>query len=163
MPVFIVKEWSKIPIVHELSVSCTVIAISKDRLALIVQRPPNKSFPLKWTVAGGKIKVGDGERVSDTFFYHPAEYCACREFYEETGIPISSSGLYYLDSIYSADTDRLILSFYVIINENAKNIPIKLDECQDYKWISEDQIKDFDFIPDIGGEIKEVFKRLPRR
>ena len=143
----------------ELSVSCTVIVISRDARALIVQRPPNKSFPLKWTVAGGKIKVGDGDRITETFYYHPAEHCARRELFEETGIHIWFMPIHYLDSIYTDETGRLILSYYVFLDKDAADFKIDLDkECNDYKWITEDEIKNYDFIPDIGGEIREVFK-----
>jgi 8-oxo-dGTP pyrophosphatase MutT (NUDIX family) len=148
----------------ELDVSCTVIVISKDLKALIVQRPANKSFPNKWTVAGGKIKIGDGERITETFYYHPAEECARRELFEETGIHIWHMPLQYLDSIYTTETNRLILSFYIIMDKDAKDFKITLDECQDYKWLTEENIKEYrialKFIPDIGGEILEVFKRL---
>jgi hypothetical protein len=39
---------------------------------------------------------------------------------------------------------------------------ITLSECQDYKWIEEHEISQYEFIPDIGGEIKEVFKILKK-
>lgn len=144
----------------ELDVSCTVIVISKDMKALIVQRPENKTFPLMWTVAGGKIKVGDGTRITETFYYHPAEHCARRELFEETGIHIWYMPLQYLDSIYSAETNRLILSFYVLMDKDAKDFKITLDECKDYRWVEDYMIDSYNFIPDIGGEIKEVFKRI---
>jgi 8-oxo-dGTP pyrophosphatase MutT (NUDIX family) len=148
---------------EELDVSCTVIVISKDGKALIVQRPSNKSFPNKWTVAGGKIKVGDGDRITETFYYHTAEHCARRELFEETFIHIWYMPLRYLDSIYTTETNRLILSFYVLMDKNADEFVIKLSECQDCKWITEDEIKNYDFIPDIGGEIREVFKILQQQ
>jgi len=45
---------------ESLKVSSTVVVISKDKKALIVQRPPNKSFANLWTVAGGKLQDTDG-------------------------------------------------------------------------------------------------------
>jgi hypothetical protein len=45
------------------------------------------------------------------------------------------------------------------MDKDAADLKITLDkECNAYRWITEDEIKDYDFIPDIGGEIREVFK-----
>lgn len=143
-----------------MKVSSTVIVISKDRKALIVQRPPDKAFANLWTVAGGKLQDTDGVTVSKTFKYLSSECCAVRELEEETGIYISIKDVKYLCSIYAGEINRLILSYYVVLDKNADEIEIKLSECQAYKWITRDEIKNYHFIPDIGGEIKEVFDRV---
>lgn len=143
-----------------LKVSSTVIVISKDKKALIVQRPSNKAFPNLWTVAGGKIQDTDGILVTDEFRYFSAEVCAARELKEETGIHIFVKDLVYLCSIYAKAINRLILSYYVVLDKNSDEVEIKLSECQAYKWITRDEIKDYNFIPDIGGEIEDIFKRL---
>ena len=145
-----------------IKVSATVIVISKDKKALIVQRPPDRAFPNLWTVAGGKIQDTDGDLIHEGFLYNSVEYCAKRELFEETAIHVWHMPLHYLCSITTiwGETKRVILSFYVILDKNTEDMKIKLDECQTYKWITEDEIKDYDFIPDIGGEIKEVFRRI---
>lgn len=143
-----------------IKVSSTVIIISKDRKALIVQRPSDKTFPNLWTVAGGKLKEGDGILAGTGFFYFISEYCAVRELHEETGIYVHFSRLKYLCSLYAKEINRLVLSFYVVLDVNADEIEINLSECQNYKWITKDEIKDYNFIPDIGGEIEEIFGRL---
>ncbi len=149
---------------EQVRVSATIIVISKDNKALIIQRPPNKSFAGLWTVAGGKVSTDDGYVVNDSFRYFPAEDCAIRELYEETGISVRRADLEYLCSIIAlGEIKRLILSYYVVLdNLNAEDVRIKLAESQAYKWITEDEIKDNNFIIDIGGEIREVFKRLKK-
>lgn len=144
----------------EVKVSATIIVISKDRKALIVQRPPDKTFPNLWTVAGGKMQDTDGVLAGNSFLYFSAENTAVRELKEETGIIVPFTKIKYLCSLYAGQIKRLVLSYYVILDKNANEIEIKLDECQTYQWIMEDHIKEFDFIPDIGGEIKEVFNRI---
>jgi len=144
-----------------LMISSTIIVISKDNKALIVQRPANKTFPNLWTVAGGKIQDKDGIIATKNFRYFSAEACAVRELGEETGINfIGVHRLNFLCSVYSGELNRIILSFYTTIKMDADQISIRLSECQDYKWITEDEIKNYNFIIDIGGEIREVFKRL---
>jgi len=142
------------------SVSATIIVISADRKALIVQRPSDKTFANLWTVAGGKIQSTDGIPVTDNFRYFSSEVAAIRELEEETGIHTFIKDLRFLCSIYARQINRLIISFYVILDQYSDRIKIKLRECQAYKWIERHEISQYRFIPDIGGEIEEVFARL---
>lgn len=146
-----------------LKISATIVVISKDRKALILKRlPTEKVFPNLWTVAGGGLQVTDGDFASHGFFYYPAEATACRELQEETGILSCyvRPKLKYLCSVVSNEIKRLILSYYVVLDYNADELHIKTEEGQEYAWITEDQIPNYDFIFDIGGEIKEVLERV---
>ena len=163
-------EKAELKILTELDnvkVSATIIVISKDNKALIVQRPPDKAFPNLWTVAGGKMHVEDGNLRSKGFRYNAVEACARRELQEETGIGcdlVWIDKMKYLCSITTiwGDTRRVILSFYVVLDKDAKDVKISLSENQAYRWIEENDISQYSFIPDIGGEIKEVFEILKR-
>ena len=141
-------------------VSSTIVVISKDRKVLIVQRPPDKVYANLWTVAGGKMQDTDGILVSDDFRYFSTEVCGIRELEEETGIHVYIKDLKYLCSIYAGAINRLVLSYYVVLDKNADEIEIKLSECQAYKWVTKDEIENYNFIIDVGGEIKDVFKRI---
>ena len=147
-----------------LIVSSTIIVISQDMKALILKRlPTEKRFPNIWTVAGGKLKIYDGEKYSEGFYYYPAEEAACRELEEETGIHASyvRPKMKYLCSIVSLEAiKRLILSYYVYIPMNSNEIEIKTEDGQEYKWIYEHELYDYEFIVDIGGEIRKVFEIL---
>jgi len=145
---------------ENLKVSATIIVISKDGKALIVQRPPDKTFANLWTVAGGKLQDTDGIPAGDQFRYFSAEAAAVRELKEETGIETTIKKLSYLCSLTAGKIERIILSYYVVLDKNASEVEIKLDECQAYHWIERNQISWYGFIPDIGGEIEEVFHRL---
>jgi 8-oxo-dGTP pyrophosphatase MutT (NUDIX family) len=147
---------------ENIKVSATVVVISKDNKALILQRPSNKAFANLWTVAGGKMQDTDGIPHSKGFRYYSVESCARRELFEETGITVSLGKLRYLASITTiwGETKRVIMSFFVVLNSDAKDIELTLSECQAYKWIEDYEISQYKFIPDIGGEICEVFRRL---
>jgi len=150
-----------------IKVSATVIVISKDHKALIVQRPTDKTFPNLWTIAGGKLQEEDGNLRSKGFRYNAIEACARRELQEETGIGcdlVWIDKLKYLCSRTTiwGDTKRIILSFYVVLDKDAKDVKITLTENQAYRWVEEYMIDSYGFIPDIGGEIKDVFKLLER-
>jgi len=153
---------------ENIKVSATIIVISRDRKALILQRPPDKAFPNLWTVAGGKMQTTDGIPHSEGFRYYSVEGCARRELFEETGIGtdlVYMDKMKYLCSITTiwGDTKRVILSFYVVLDKDAKDVKITLTENQAYHWIEEHEIPQYGFIPDIGGEIKEVFRKLKGR
>lgn len=153
---------------EDVKVSATVIVISRDNKALIVQRPPDKAFPNLWTVAGGKIQEEDGNLRSEGFRYNAVEACARRELQEETGIGcdlVWINKLKYLCSITTiwGDTKRVILSFYVVIDKDAKDVNITLTENQAYRWVEDYMIDSYSFIPDIGGEIKDVFRILKEK
>jgi len=145
---------------ESVGVSATIIVISRDFKALILQRPPNKAFANLWTVAGGKLRSDDGIAVSEGMLYDSVEKCAKRELLEETGIHLFNTPIHYLCSITASHGDfkRVILSYYVFLSKDAKDIKLTLAECQAAHWITEAEIPEYGFIPDIGGEIKEVFK-----
>jgi len=145
---------------ENVGVSATIIVISRDCKALILQRPPDKAFPNMWTVAGGKLRSDDGVAVSEGMLYDSVEECAKRELLEETGIHLFNTPITYLCSITASHGDfkRVILSYYVFLDKDAKDIKLTLAECQGARWIEEYMIDSYNFIPDIGGEIRKVFK-----
>jgi len=150
-----------------LIVAATVIVVSKDHKVLILKRlPTEKRFPNLWTVAGGKLQVNDGDSACQGFYYYPAECAVCRELQEETGILsyYARPRLKYLCSIVSLEAiRRLILSYYLIVDYNADELHIMTENGQEYAWITEDEIPDYDFIFDIGGEIRQVFDIIDNR
>jgi 8-oxo-dGTP pyrophosphatase MutT (NUDIX family) len=144
-----------------LKISATIIVISKDMKALIIQRlASEQNFPNYWTVAGGKIDSKDGVEVADGFMYFSSEYCAVRELMEETGIKVSTNDIKFLCTIVAPQINRLIISYYVVLDKNADEIKITLNDCQAYRWIYETLVDSYQFIPDIGGEIHHVFGKL---
>lgn len=145
----------------EFSISATIILVSSDMKALILQRNPNDSFPNKWTVAGGKLNDTDGDFTNGKdFCYYPAEYAAIREVKEETGIDVEPKELRFLCSLYLKEINRFIVSFYAVLDKKADDTHVLLSDNQAHSWISRDEIKNYDFIPDIGGEIESMYAAL---
>jgi len=146
---------------NNLNVSGTVILISKDHKALIIQRPENKSFGNKWLVPGGKVTIIDGLPPNkDNIKYYSVEERSISEVMEEVGIFISVDQLKYLCSL-TLPNGRVVISYYSILPVNADEIKIVLNkESKDYKWIIKSEIEEYDFVAGMDDEIKEVFKRL---
>jgi len=149
--------------IEPLKLGATVIVVSKDLKVLIVQRSKGKVFEGMWTVPGGKMESTDGVYTNKGFCYFPLEHSAVRELLEETGIKINKRQLRFLCSILvERELHMLILSFYTYINKKADEIPIKLTESQEYKWVDKYTIPIYDFIPDIGSEILDVITRIEK-
>jgi len=145
----------------EFGVSAAIILISKDRKALVLQRNADDTFPNKWTVPGGKVNENDGDFTNDgEFCYHLAECSAIRELKEETGIEVGLNDLQFLCSLYIKAINRFLISFYVVLDIDSGSMNISLSDNQAYAWISRDEIKSYDFIPDIGGEIRAVYEKV---
>jgi len=144
-----------------LKVSTTIVLISKDNKTLIIQRPKHKSFPNKWVVPGGKVTSEDGLIPNkDNIKYYSVEDRAIIEILEEVGVFLSKDKLQYLCSL-TLPNNVVVISFYAIGSSNADDVKITLsEESQDYKWITESEIKNYDFVAGMGEEIKEVFKRI---
>jgi 8-oxo-dGTP pyrophosphatase MutT (NUDIX family) len=148
----------------EFSISAAIFIVSKDRKVLILQRNPTDSFPNKWTVPGGKMNDKDGDfSAGEDFCYYPAEYSATREVKEETGIEFKTDQIEFLCSLYLREINRFILSFYTILDKDSGSIPVVLSDNQAYMWIGRDEIKNYDFIPDIGGEIEAVYRKIEKK
>ena len=143
-----------------VKVSATLIIISADGRALIIQRPDTDTWGGKWTVAGGKLGE-EGVKTHD-LLYFPVKYCLIREAMEEVGIKVKFDDIHYLCSVYIPQSNRLILSFFTVLESFAVDVSLKINrkEVQDWIWIKTSDLKYFDFIPDIDKEIEEVFKRL---
>lgn len=145
----------------ELSISAAIILISKDMKTLIIQRNPDDSFPNMWTVPGGKLKDSDYDfSKSKDFCYYPAENAAIREVIEETGITVKQDQLRFLCSLYLKEINRFILSFYAILDKDADSVLVNLSDNQNYAWSTNEEIKEYEFIPDIGGEIKAAYTAI---
>lgn len=111
---------------------------------LICQRPANKSCPLLWEFVGGKVEEGETK-----------EQALIRECKEELCITLSVGDVFTeVIHEYSDITVHLTLFNAKMIN----GIPQKL-EHNDIRWITIDEIPDYQFCP---ADI-EIVERLKHK
>lgn len=110
----------------------TAAIIIKDDLILIAQRGKDESLAGKWEFPGGKIESGET----------PQE-CLKREIKEELNIEIQV-GEFLGESIYTYPNGQIKLMGYfaTIVNGN-----FELSVHDEVKWVSIDEIDNFDFAP----------------
>jgi 8-oxo-dGTP diphosphatase len=104
----------------------------KDNRLLIAKRKANDRLGNKWEFPGGKVEYGE-----------TPEQCMKREMKEEFSIDVSV-GDYLGESIYHYEHRSIRLLVYRTYWDKG-NISIKAHD--DYKWVSLDQLGEYDFAP----------------
>ncbi len=128
----------------------TAAIIRKNGKILIAQRKnSSKLEPGKWEFPGGKVK----------FLEHP-EDCLVREIKEELGINISVGSIFTISShIYKKGNKKhhiLLLAFLAgYVSGKLKNIG-----CQDSRWVSRTELKNFEFAEADIAVVKKLLGSL---
>lgn len=113
---------------------------------MINQRPAHKTRGLLWEFVGGKLEKGE-----------TAEEALVRECREEMNVEVSVGSL-FMDLVHEYPDMTVHLS--VFNAEVVKGTP-ELIEHNDIRWITPDEISDYDFCPadtDVLAEIKKRFQ-----
>jgi 8-oxo-dGTP diphosphatase len=116
--------------------------IWKDGKFMICQRPENKARALLWEFVGGKVEKGESR-----------EDALIRECKEELDIVVKPLDVFCIvDHVYPDITIRLVLFNAEIVSGEPKLI-----EHADLKWISANEIDNYEFCP-ADKEILEKIK-----
>ena len=99
---------------------------------LICQRPANKARPLLWEYVGGKVEPGETK-----------EEALVRECKEELDITVSVGSVFF-DVIHEYPDITIHLTLF---NATIVDGEIKLLEHNDYRWITPEEISQFEFCP----------------
>lgn len=115
---------------------------------LIIKRSANEiAYPWKWAFPGGKLEPG--ESIIDTLK---------REVLEEVGLEIENFKEFIKDFTFMRkDWHNVVgLSFAVI----SLSYDVKLlKDFEDFKWISIDELMNYDYIPWMDEEVRIAFKK----
>lgn len=112
---------------------------------MICQRPANKARPLLWEFVGGKVEPGETK-----------EQALIRECKEELDITLEVGDV-FTEAVHEYPDITIRLTVF-----NAKiseGVP-KLIEHNDLKWITPDEIPQYEFCPADVGVLDEITKRL---
>ena len=129
---------------YERTIMVEVVAglIWKDGKFMICQRPENKARALLWEFVGGKVENGESR-----------EDALIRECKEELDVTVNPLDVFCtVDHVYPDITIRLVLFNAEILSGEPK-----LLEHADLKWISADEIDNYEFCP-ADKEILEKIK-----
>ena len=110
----------------------TAAILLKDNKIIIAKRGPNDRLANKWEFPGGKVETNE-----------TPEQCLKREMKEEFDIDVSV-GEYLGSNIHHYDHISIELMAYRTYWENRE---IDLKDHDDFKWVSLEQLTEFDFAP----------------
>lgn len=112
---------------------------------LICQRPPHKARGMLWEFVGGKREAGE-----------TGEEALVRECREELGITVSVSGVFFqVVHEYPDITIRLTVYNACIVTGE-----LKLLEHIDSKWITPEEIPEYDFCPADKDILEKIIKEF---
>mgnify|MGYP001046047348 FL=1 len=110
----------------------TAAILAKDGRILIAKRRANDRLADKWEFAGGKIEENE-----------TPEECLKRELKEEFNIEVTV-GQYIGSSTYQYEHGLIELLAYRTFWEDGN---ISLKDHDDFRWVSVDQLSEYDFAP----------------
>lgn len=123
-----------------------VAALIRDgRRFLICQRPAHKARAMQWEFVGGKVEKGES-----------GEQALIRECREELGIELRVEGR-LMDVVHAYPDLSVHLTLY--LSTIASGEPKKL-EHNDIRWITPDEIADYDFCPADRAFLEKVREEL---
>ena len=112
---------------------------------MICQRPPHKARGLLWEFVGGKVEARE-----------TGEEALVRECREELDVTVSVGDV-FMDVIHEYPDLRVHLTLF---NARISEGEPKMLEHNDIRWITPDEIENYDFCPadeEILKKISEVF------
>ncbi len=144
---------------RELHRIATTATIYKDGKYLIAKRAAHKkAFPNKWHVPGGGLEIDDYIHQKPTTsagqWYGALKNTLKREVREETSLEIEDPE-YLMDITFirSDGIPVLVLSYFA----QYKSGEVVLDvHNSDYKWVTVEEAKGYDFIEGIWEQIEMV-------
>jgi 8-oxo-dGTP diphosphatase len=110
----------------------TAAVMIRDGKVLIAQRQAGSHMEYRWEFPGGKLEP-----------YETPEECIVREIKEEMDIDIEVIDIYKAVKFKYDDRDILLLCYLCrILKGDGKAL-----ECNDFRWVTKDELKSFDFVP----------------
>lgn len=117
--------------------------IFKDSKFLVCQRPPHKARGLLWEFVGGKVEGGETK-----------EQALIRECMEELGVTVAIEGEFMAVTHKYPDITVHLTVFTARICEGE---PLLLEHAA-IKWITPEEIKNYDFCPADRDILKKITK-----
>lgn len=146
-------------------VNAVVYRESDSRCLILKRSMREKVHPGRYAVPGGKLEWAQFDLAKPTRingdvldFEHALEDLLEREVSEEAGIVIHPQ-LAYLNSIFFVRPDGIPV-ILIKMAAKYKDGEVKIEEgaFDDYKWVNEDEIKNYECIDGIADEIAQTIK-----
>ncbi len=126
--------------------------IVKDGKVLISRRSDKDEHQKgKWTIPGGKLE-------SLGVVLDAIEKTAEREAMEEVGVIIKPTKTIVATNTFEHDEDKKRVIAIVLLCDYVSGEPKPLEDTSEVKWISEKEIDDYDFSPNVDWYIRNYYE-----
>lgn len=120
----------------------TGILMHKDKMLILKKSPDDHNYPDHWSFCSGFVKE-----------FEAAEDTVLREIKEETGILAAIERPGKLIKVKDKQKHWVIQTFLC----SCKDTKVTLDhENTDYRWITKNELSDFNFVPGLIPDLKAV-------
>jgi 8-oxo-dGTP diphosphatase len=124
-------------------------AVVQDNKLLIIKRSQKEKHQAgMWCLPGGKMES------SEEIF--PLEHTAIRELLEETGIDIITEKMIY-NNVFEHSEDKQPTLAIVFLCKVMNGRAIPLEDTEEVRWITKEEIDNFKFPPNVKDYIKLAF------
>jgi 8-oxo-dGTP diphosphatase len=118
-------------------VCCILLKTVRKRLHLLaVERRPDQSYPMKWSIPGGKVERGE--------YLHRA---ASREMREELGIAVRFAQQSLVNRTFIDEERGYTYELHYMMAEDWEGEPKNLDGTQ-MRWLRRNELEGLDWLPD---------------
>lgn len=128
--------------------------VEKDGKILVTQRSVEETHdPGKWTIPGGKVERTEGN------VWNVIEKTLRDEVMEETGIEIEENVQLIANNTFIRSTGQHVIALMFLCHWKSGEAK-PLDDTSNVKWITKEEIGEFDFSPNVDKYILQGFKLL---
>jgi 8-oxo-dGTP diphosphatase len=132
---------------HIVSITALIKNLAGDKFLIVKRSKDEIAFPGKWVFPGGKLETG--QSVMDTLK---------REVLEEVGIDIEPRKQFITDYTFMRPDNHNVVGFTFLVHAISEDITLSAD-FDDHRWITPEQLKDFDYVPNMEKEISLAFPK----
>jgi len=128
--------------------------VEKDGKILVSQRSWEETHePGKWTIPGGKVERTKGD------VWNIIEETLKKEVKEETGVEIEDHAELLTNNTFIRSTGQHVVALIFLCHWK-KGEAKPLEDTIDTKWVSEEDLKDMEFAPNVKTYIQKGFEAL---
>lgn len=128
--------------------------VEKNGKILVSQRSWEETHePGKWTIPGGKVERTKGN------VWNIIEKTLKKEVMEETGVEIEDHAELLTNNTFIRSTGQHVVAL-VFLCHWKKGEAKPLEDTINAKWISEEELKDMEFAPNVKTYIQKGFDNL---
>ncbi len=130
---------------HIVAISALIKNETGDKFLIIKRNKDEIAYPGKWSFPGGKVEKGETITAA-----------LKREALEEVGLEIEDYKKFIRDHAFIRADGHNVVGFCFLVK--AKSYKVKIsEEFDDYRWVTPEEFKNYDYIKGMEEEIKIAF------